>query len=163
MKNLLLILVTIVALGCKVSYSFRGGEIPGQTFSIESITNTASLVNPNLAIVLQDALQEKFTNESNLKYTNGIGDAQFTGVITRYTITPEQGTGSDIVALNRLTISIKITYTNSENGDQDFNKTFESYDNFKATEDSSSIEDELMESISKKLVDLVYNETLMEW
>jgi len=121
------------------------------------------LVNPNLAIVLQDALQEKFTNESNLKYTNGIGDAQFTGVITRYTITPEQGTGSDIVALNRLTISIKITYTNSENGDQDFNKTFESYDNFKATEDFSSIEDELMESISKKLVDLVYNETLMEW
>ncbi|MFL2581688.1 MAG: LPS assembly lipoprotein LptE [Flavobacteriales bacterium] len=163
MKKLLIIALSCIALGCKVSYSFRGGEIPGQTFSIESFTNTATLVNPNLAIVMQDELQERFTNESNLKYTNGVGEAHFKGVITKYAITPLQGTGNEIVALNRLTISVKVTYTNSENDAQDFDKTFTSFDDFESTEDFSSIEDALMESISEKLVALVYNETLMEW
>ncbi len=163
MKKLLVIVISCIALGCKVSYSFRGGEIPGQTFSIESFTNTATLVNPNLAIVMQDELQERFTNESNLKYTNGVGEAHFKGAITKYAITPVQGTGNETVALNRLTISVKITYTNSENDEQDFDKTFTSFDDFESTQDFSSIEDELMETISEKLVALIYNETLMEW
>ena len=163
MKKLLVIAISCIALGCKVSYSFRGGEIPGQTFSIESFTNTATLVNPNLAIVMQDELQERFTNESNLKYTNGVGEAHFKGEITKYAITPVQGTGNETVALNRLTISVKITYTNSENDEQDFDKIFTSFDDFESTQDFSSIEDELMETISEKLVALIYNETLMEW
>lgn len=163
MRNLLIILVSLIALSCKVSYSFRGGQIPGETFAIESFTNTATLVNPNLAIVMQDELQERFTNESNLKYTDGIGDAQFKGVITNYRITPVQGTGDETVALNRLTITVKITYVNSTDGSQDFDKSFTSYDDFESTEDFSSIEDALMETISEKLVALVYNETLMEW
>ncbi len=163
MKKLLFIALACIAFGCKVSYSFRGGEIPGQTFSIESFTNTATLVNPNLAIVMQDELQERFTNESNLKYTDGFGEAHFKGVITKYTITPVQGTGNETVALNRLTISVKITYSNSENDSQDFDKTFSSFDDFESTQDFSSIEDELMKTISEKLVALIYNETLMEW
>ena len=163
MKKLIVIALSCIALSCKVSYSFRGGQIPGQTFSIESFTNTATLVNPNLAIVMQDELQERFTNESNLKYTDGLGEAHFKGVITKYAITPLQGTGNEIVALNRLTISVKVTYTNSENDAQDFNKTFTSFDDFESSEDFSSIEDALMVSISEKLVALVYNETLMEW
>lgn len=163
MRHLLIILVSLIALSCKVSYSFRGGQIPGETFAIESFTNTATLVNPNLAIVMQDELQERFTNESNLKYTDGIGDAQFKGVITNYRITPVQGTGDETVALNRLTITVKITYVNSADGSQNFDKSFTSYDDFESTEDFSAIEDALMETISEKLVALVYNETLMEW
>lgn len=163
MRSILIITLSLIALSCKVSYSFRGGQIPGKTFGIESFTNTASLINPNLAIVIQDELQERFTNESNLKYTDGIGDAQFKGVITKYRITPVQGTGDETVALNRLTISVKITYANSTDDSQDFKKAFESYDDFESTEDFSSIENDLMETISEKLVALIYNETLMEW
>jgi len=144
-------------------YSFRGGEIPGKTFSIESFTNTAALVNPNLAIVMQDELQEKFTNESNLTYTDGIGDAHFSGLITKYSITPVQGTGSETVALNRLTIGITIAYTNSENSNQDFNEPIEMYDDFESTDDFSSIEDKLMKSISKKLISQIYQKTMTEW
>ncbi|MBK21472.1 MAG: hypothetical protein CMP63_04025 [Flavobacteriales bacterium] len=163
MKKLFIVAISFIALGCKVTYSFRGGEIPGQTFSIESFTNTATLVNPNLAIVIQDELQEKFSNESNLKYTDGIGDAHFTGAIINYSITPVQGTGAETVALNRLTIKIKVSYANSENNNQDFDQTFEMYDDFESTDDFSAIEDKLMKSISEKLIDQIYQKTMTEW
>lgn len=164
MKNIFLITLSVIILtACKVSYSFRGGEIPGETFSVESFTNAASIVNPDLVIVLQDELQQRFTNESNLKYSDSEGDAHFEGMITNYSITPVQGTGDETVALNRLTISFKVTYTNKVNGGQDFDKTFTNYEDFEAAEDFSSVEQELIKKISQNLVDLVYNQVLVDW
>lgn len=164
MKNYIFAIFALILTGCAgVSYSFRGGEIPGETFSVGSFTNEANIVNPNLAIVMQDALQERLTNESNLKYSDGQGDAHFEGVITKYAISPVQGTGDQTVNLNRLTISVKITYTNSANGNADFDQTFTSYDDFESDEDFSSVEDDLMQSISEKLVALVYNQVLVDW
>lgn len=165
MRNFLIILIVLIVSACAgiPSYSFRGGEIPGETFSIESFSNSASIVNPNLSISLQDAMQNRFTNESNLKYTDGIGDAHFIGMITKYKITPVQGTGNETVALSRLTISLKITYANSVSNEQDFDKTFTSYDDFESTEDFNNKEEDLIESISEKLVALVYNQVLVDW
>jgi len=168
MKNLLIAITffSMLLSGCKVSYSFRGGEIPGKTFSVGTLTNSASLVNPNLAIVMQDKLQEKFTNESNLKYTDGNGDANFSGRITSYKVSPVQGTGATTVALNRLTIAVEFLYTNPDDKTvPEEGKVIKvsSYDDFESTEDFSSIEDELMESISEKLVALVYNQVLVDW
>ena len=165
MRNHKIIIASLLIYSCAgiPKYSFGEGEIPGQTFSIESFTNVASLINPNLAIVMQNSLQEKFANESNLKYTDGIGDAIFKGIITIYSITPVQGTGAETVALNRLKIGIKVTYTNSVNDSQNFDETIEFFDDFESAKDFSSIEDDLMESISEKLIDEIYQRTMTEW
>ena len=162
----LIVLPFIVQACFSVSYSFRGGMIPGETFSIESFTNQASIVNPNLAIVFQDALQERFTNESNLKYTDREQEQNhvtFAGTIKRYEISPVQGTGDVTVALNRLTISVKVIYINTKDPSLDFEKEFSSYDDFESSEDFASVEDDLMKIISEKLVALVYNETIVDW
>jgi hypothetical protein len=165
MRNHIIIIASLLIYSCAgiPKYSFGEGEIPGQTFSIESFTNVASLINPNLAIVMQNSLQEKFANESNLKYTDGIGDAIFKGIITIYSITPVQGTGAETVALNRLKIGIKVTYTNSVNDSQNFDETIEFFDDFESAKDFSSIEDDLMESISEKLIDEIYQRTMTKW
>lgn len=165
MKNTLIFLVSLLLYNCAglPEYSFRGGNIPGETFSIESFANVASLINPNLAIVMQNKLQEKFTNESNLKYIVESGDANFKGVITKYSISPVQGTGDETASLSRLEIWVKVTYTNSLNNSQDFEKTFKSFEDFESTKDFSSEEDELMKIISEKLVVLIYGDTSTEW
>ena len=141
--------------------------IPGETFSIESFTNQASIVNPNLAIVFQDALQERFTNESNLKYTDREQEQNhvtFSLVqLIGMKLTPVQGTGTVTVALNRLTISVKVIYINTKDPSLDFEKEFSSYDDFESSEDFASVEDDLMKIISEKLVALVYNETIVDW
>lgn len=170
MKIAITIFLGILLSACAgVSYSFRGGEIPGETFSVESFAlgPKLSLVNPDLPIVLQDALQQKFTNESNLKFTDMNADARFKGTISKYTITPVQGTGNEVVSLNRLTISLKINYMNSKDAkiDSVAGKTIEvtGFDDFESTADFATEEPKLVESISDKLVSLIFNQVLVDW
>jgi hypothetical protein len=167
MRYIFTIASSLILVSCfTISYSFRGGRIPGETFSIESFTNQASIINPNLAIVFQDALQERFTNESNLKYTDKDqteNHVKFSGTIKKYRISPVQGTGNETVTLNRLTISVNILYSNSKEPSLNFEKEFASYDDFESSQDFSSVEEELMKTISEKLVALVYNQTIVDW
>tara|TARA_B110000211_G_C14073201_1_gene550851 strand:- start:1297 stop:1803 length:507 start_codon:yes stop_codon:yes gene_type:complete len=168
MKVFWSILIGFTLTACAVSYSFQGGTVSGETFAVKTFNlgNRLTLVNPNLPIVLQEALQQKFINESNLKFTDAKADVNFDGTIVKYTITPVQGTGDQTVNLNRLTISIEVLYTN------EVDKTIptegkvisvSSYDDFASTDDFSTKEAELVESISEKLVSLVYNEVLVNW
>ena len=162
------LLIGFTLTGCAVSYSFQGGTVAGKTFAVKTFNlgNNLTLVNPSLPIILQEALQQKFINESNLKFTDEKADVNFVGTIVKYSITPVQGTGNQTVNLNRLTVSIEILYTNeSDETVPPEGKiiSVSSYDDFAATDDFSSKEVELVESISEKLVSLVYNEVLVNW
>lgn len=169
MKIFWTILIAVIITGCAgVSYSFRGGNVPGESFSVNtfSLGNKLTLVNPSLPITLQEALQQKFINESNLKFTDRNADATFVGTIVKYTISPVQGTGDATVTLNRLTISLEILYTNT--ADESIPQegkviTVTSYDDFASSDDFASKESELVESISEKLVSLVFNQVLVDW
>jgi len=168
MKIFWSILIGMVIMGCAVSYSFRGGTVPGETFTVKTfeLGNNLTLVNPSLPIILQEALQQKFINESNLKYTDRNADVNFIGTINSYTITPVQGTGDATVSLNRLTITLEVLYTNQKDDKAPAEGKIikvSSYDDFAATDDFSSKESELAESISEKLVSLVYNQVLVNW
>jgi hypothetical protein len=168
MKVFWSILIGFILSACAVSYSFQGGTVAGETFAVKTfhLGNRLTLVNPNLPIALQEALQQKFINESNLKFTDSDADVNFVGTVVKYTITPVQGTGNETVSLNRLTIAIEILYTN------EIDKTVppegkiisvSSYDDFASTDDFNSKEAELVANISEKLVSLVYNEVLVNW
>lgn len=151
--------------GCRgIQYTFKGGTIPGETFSIENFENVAPLGNPNLGIWVQDLLRDRLLRETNLKYVPENGDANFTGVIAGYKITPVLGTGESATAdLNRLTITLKVTYSNGVNDKNDFEKSFSDFDDFLSTEDISSKEEELVETIGNKLVNQIFNQVLIDW
>ena len=168
MKVFWSILIGFTLTACAVSYSFQGGTVAGKTFAVKTFNlgNRLTLVNANLPIVLQEALQQKFINESNLKFTDDNADVNFIGTIVNYTITPVEGTGDQTVNLNRLTISIEVLYTNE--ADETIPTegkviSVSSYDDFASTDDFSSKESELVENISEKLVSLVYNEVFVNW
>ncbi|MFT6716517.1 MAG: hypothetical protein ACJA0Q_001159 [Saprospiraceae bacterium] len=141
----------------------EGGKIPGETFSIENFENTAPLGSPAISIWVQDLLRDRLLKETRLKYLPEDGDAHFTGTIVSYTITPVLGTGSTTADQNRLTISLKVTYSNEVNEKNDFTKTFTDYNDFNSSEDISSKEEELIETIGNKLVSQIFNEVLVDW
>lgn len=144
-------------------YTFKGGIIPGKTFSMNAFPNNASIINPSLSFLTVDALRQKILSESSLKFTESDGDAHFEGTITGYAITPIQATGNRISAQSRLTISVQVVYTNLANDKINYNKTFSDFDDFDNTVDFASVESQLVDKILKKLVDQIYNAAMEDW
>lgn len=156
--------LTFLNISCTgFKYTLKGGTIPGKTFSIENFENRAPLGDPALNIWVQELLRDRLLKETNLKYLPEDGDANFTGTITGYTISPVVGTGQATADLNRLTITLNVSYENTVNDKNNFKKSFTDFSDFESSQDISAVEEELIETIGNKLVDQIFNQVLIDW
>ena len=167
----ILLSVVFVALAftaCKVSYSFTGASIAPnvKTFSVYYFPNRAKLVNPNLSQLLTqgpDGLENKLIKQTSLNQIKENGDLEFSGQITEYDVKPMNISQGDLAAQNRLTISIKVKYTNNKDHEQDWEKTFTEYEDFDSNRSLSDAEDALVTEIIKKLADDIFNASVANW
>lgn len=146
-------------------YSFTGASIPPQakTFSVDYFTNQASLVQPTLSQVFTDALKDKFSRQTNLRLTNGMGDLHFEGFISGYSVQPQAISGDDRAELNRLTISVRVTFVNEYEPENDFEHTFSRYYDYSSRRSLSEVESEAIDEITEALVDDIFNRAVVNW
>jgi hypothetical protein len=168
-KNTALLLISFLMLlyaGCSVNYSFTGASIPpgARTIQINNFPNNASLVNPALSQELTDALRKKFQSQTSLVIVNEGGDLIISGEITDYNTRPTAIQSDDIAALNRLSISIKVSFVNTIDDTQSFqNQTFTRYEDYPSTQDLMSVQETLVQQINEYLVEDVFNKAVVNW
>lgn len=146
-------------------YSFTGASIHPDVKTVKIITfaNLANNVAPSLTATLTNKLKDKCTSEARLSLNNTKGDVQFSGQISSYTIEPVASGANDIAALNKLTISIKVDYTNNITN-ENWTKVFSQFANFdKNVLLSNAIELQLIDEISEKLVNDIFNGAFANW
>lgn len=162
------VFVALIFTACKVSYSFTGASIAPnvKTFSVYYFPNRAKLVNPNLSQLLTqgpDGLENKLIKQTSLNQIKENGDLEFSGQITEYDVKPMNISTGDLATQNRLTISIKVKYTNNKDHEQDWEKTFTEYEDFDSNRSLSDAEDALVTEIIKKLADDIFNASVANW
>jgi len=162
------ILVVLIFTTCKISYSFTGASIASnvKTFSVYYFPNRAKLVNPNLSQQFtqgQDGLENKLIKQTSLNQIKENGDLEFSGQITEYDVKPMNIMQGDLAAQNRLTISVKVKFTNNKDHEQDWEKTFTQYEDFDSNRSLTDVEDALASAIIKKLVDDIFNASVANW
>ena len=150
---------------CKISYSFTGASISPnvKTFSVYYFPNRAKLVNPNLSQQFTDGLQEKLVKQTSLNQISESGDLEFSGQIVEYDVKPMNIQEGDLAGQNRLTISIKVKFTNNKDHEQDWEKSFTAYEDFDSKQSLSGVEDGLVPEIIKKLTDDIFNASIANW
>lgn len=155
----------LMSTSCGVKYSFTGGSIPEgmKTVNILYFENIAALVYPTLSQNFTEALKERIRNQSRLSQVNQDGDATFEGFITDYTISPAAvEAGTDRAAMNRLTITIKVSYHNKINPKDDFEQSFTRFKEFAGNLQSSQ-EETLGKEIIQMLTEDIYNKAFANW
>ncbi len=169
-RNLLLILLSVILsvavfTSCKVGYSFTGASISPsvKTFTVPYFPNRARLVNPNLSQLFTEGLQEKLVKQTSLNQITDGGDLEYTGQITEYEVRPMNIQQGDLAAQNRLTIGVKIKFTNTKDHEQDWEKSFSAYEDFDSNNSLSDIEGELVPLIVTKLTDDIFNASVANW
>jgi hypothetical protein len=155
----------VVMNSCGVKYGFTGGSIPEgmKTVNIQYFENIAPLVYPTLSQNFTEALKERIRNQSRLSQVNQDGDATFEGFITEYSISPAAvEDGTDRAAMNRLTITIKVTYHNKINPKDDFEQPFTRFKEFAGNLQSAQ-EETLGKEIIQMLTEDIYNKAFANW
>ena len=162
----LILPLTMALSGCKMSYSFTGASVSPlvKTISIQYFANNAPLVNPTLSRTLTDALKNYFTSQTNLNLVDRNGDLIIEGTITGYSVMPTAIQGNETAAMNRLSVSISVKFTNKKNEKQDFdNAVFTRYQDYQSSKSLAAVEEELITEIVKQLVDDVFNKCFVNW
>ena len=151
--------------GCKVKYSFSGVNIDPaiRTCSVQFFPNRAPLVQAQLSQKFTDALKDKIQGQTNLDLINGVGDVDFSGEIRNYETRPTAITGDETAALNRLTIAVRVKYTNYVDPDLSFDSSFSRFENYESSKDLSQVEDELIALILEQLIEDVFNRAFVNW
>ena len=169
-RRYILIALTAFVIGsiiysCKVSYSFTGANLSPEikTFSVYSFPNRARLINPTLSQNFTEELRDKLTRQTSLNELSEDGDIEFEGQITAYEFRPMSIQKGDLSAQTRLTVTIKVKFTNHKEPEQDFDQTFSAYEDYDSSLSISSVEDELLEAIIEKLCDDIFNATIANW
>lgn len=164
LTGLILLSGILVFAGCGV-YSFTGASIPpeAKTISITYFVNNAQFVEPTLSQSLTDALRDRFQSQTNLNFINEDGDLQLEGSITDYSTKPVAIQGNETAALNRLTVSVKVKFTNTIDPTKDFESSFTRFEDYSSSQDLSAVKDQLIPLINEALVDDIFNKAVVNW
>jgi hypothetical protein len=169
MKKPLLILiafaVTVTLNQCTVQYSMGGATIASdvKTISFEDFSNRAPSGPSDLGQFFTNELKDKFQSQTNLKFVDDDGDLIFSGEITDYSTQPTAVTGNERASMTRLSITVHVNFVNQKHPDNSFETNFTHYEDFESSKSLTQVEDQLVEEISTKLIDDIFNKSVVNW
>lgn len=164
-RTMLLCAVACLTLsGCGI-YSFSGTSIQPdvKTIAVEYFQNNALKVNPTLASNLTDALIDQYRRLTPLDILTENGDLNVSGEITSYDTRPMAVSADEVATQNRLTVNVKIYFTNRLHPEEDFEKSFSAYADYDSNQLLDAVEGSLCDEIIDILVEDIFNATVANW
>jgi hypothetical protein len=165
--SLSLLIVIISTQSCR--YSMSGASTIAENIQVEEFFNNTDLGPANLGQTFTNRLKDYYQQNSNLRVVRENGQLMMEGMITTYQITqvaPVSGGAdqSDLAALTRLTIGVKVNYTDTLEPENNFkDRNFSFYADFPNTQDLNTVQ----ESLEKKIMDQIFidlfNATIANW
>ena len=91
------------------------------------------------------------------------GDLELAGEITGYQLTPMAVQEDAFASETRLTMTVKIRFHNNKVDGQDKEETFSAYRNFNSSQMLTDVQDQLIEELTKDIIDQIFNSTMANW
>ena len=164
-RILALSLAVLMVSACGI-YSFSGTSIKPdvKTITINYFEYKAMKVNPSLSNDLTEAVRNQFRRMTSLEQVDMDGDLEITGQVTGYDVRASSVTAGDVAAMNRLTVTVKVDFTNRKYPEEDFKgKSFSAYSDYESTTSLDAVESSLCAEIVEKIVEDIFNATVAQW
>ena len=144
-------------------YSFTGASMSPETktVAVYLFQNNANLVVPTLSQTITESLKDRIVTQTNLQLTRSTADIEFEGKIIDYSVRPMSLQGNNVTSQNRLSIAVKVKYTNKKEDAKSFEYTFTRYADFPGTKNLPDVENELIKIINTQLIDDIFNKAFV--
>ena len=159
------VLFTIIPVSCgTVRFNMSGASFgDARTCQVNFFENRADIVNPRLSTQVTDALKDKIQSNSSLRLVNSNADVIFEGEITGYNVQPQQVTATGTAAKDRLTITVKVKFTNTLDSNLSYDKSFSRFQEYTGGTSLNEVEGILVDDILKELMEDIFNEAFSSW
>lgn len=161
-----LIAALLLLNSCTISYKFNGASIDYakiKTITVSDFTNNAALVYAPLAVNLTDGIKDLYQRQTRLEQVRRGGNLELEGEITGYALTPMAVSADSYASETKLTITVKIRFTNNIAPEESFEKTYSAYQTFDASQMLTDVQDELCNTMIAEIADQIYNDTVAKW
>lgn len=151
---------------CIISYKFNGASIDYakvHSISIADFPNNAALVYAQLSNTLSEGIRDIYSRQTRLSVLRKGGDLELEGEITGYTLTPMAISADSYSSETKLTLTIKVRFTNNVNPEESFEKTYSAFQTFDSSRLLSDVQEELCNVMVTELAENIYNDTVAKW
>ena len=166
LKTCLLVALTIAMNGCSISYKFNGASIDyskTRSISVADFPNNAALVYAPLSNNLSDAIRDIYQRQTRLEVLRRGGNLELEGEITGYTLTPMAVSADSYAAETKLTLTVRVRFTNNVAPEESFEKTYSAYQTFNSSRMLNDVQDELCNTMITEIAESIYNDTVAKW
>lgn len=117
-----------------------------------------------------ERLKEFYQRNTKLELIRSNGDLQFSGAITRYTVTPQATVSTtdpnlpDRAGQMRLSISVEVEYINMADEEENFKRTFTFFEDYDPrTTSILQVESTLIENIFENIIQDIFSASVANW
>ena len=164
--RLVLAALLLVMQSCVISYKFNGASIDYakiHSISIADFPNNAALVYAQLSNNLSEGIRDLYSRQTRLTILRKGGDLELEGEITGYTLTPMAISADSYSSETKLTLTIKVRFTNNVAPEESFEKTYSAYQTFDSSRLLSDVQEELCNTMITEIAENIYNDTVAKW
>jgi hypothetical protein len=157
-----LVFVFFILCGC---YSFKGISIPEDvnTYYIYDVQSNASEAPIFLTQTFYQAFRDKIRAETKLRFNESSPDVEINASVDSYVITYVAPQPGQNVASNRLTIGLKVEYTDNKVEKRSWVSTFRRFSDYSANANLLDIQDQLINQISEEIMEDFFNKAFGDW
>ena len=102
-------------------------------------------------------------NDQLAYWLNAYNATVIQGVLTYYPIESVTIQANETAAMNRLTISVEVTFTNNVDESQSYKSSFSRYEDYPSTQDLNTVKDGLIDQINDMLVQDIFDKSVVNW
>ena len=166
-RIVILALFAIVVASCgTVTFNMSGATVGNaSTCQVNFFENQADNVNPRLGALITDELKDKIQSSTRLRLVNNNADVMFEGEVTGYNIQPQQITAAGRPQMDRLTITVRVRFTNELDTEKNYDRSFSRFQEAASGTITvgSSVENNLIELILVELMEDIFNAAFATW
>lgn len=158
------LLLLLPLASCSVNYSFTGGDVgQAKTFTVEAFQPRAPLATPTGAQLFTETLRDLLQAQTPLDQVRANADIRFEGEITGYDVQPVAIQANETAALNRLTMTVTVRYSNALDRSKNSEFSVSRFADYDSGQDLSTVEGTLVGEISRQLSQDIFDRTLGNW
>lgn len=159
-------LTLLILSACRISYKFNGASINYEltkTIQIDNFPIRSAYVWSPMQSIFQNKLTDLFASQTKLRQVKKNGDLQLSGEITGFD-QYNKGISSDGYSSQvQLKMTVNVRFVNNKNHEEDFERQFSATTEYDASQQLTSVQEELVTQMVKDITEQIFNSTVANW